>query len=132
MPDRGTVAAVRKRLLIVEDEEPILNALAMFFGSRGYEVDTASDRATAESLLGERRYDAVLADLRLGGSADTGGLEIVSSARERFPEIKVVILTAYGSADVEQEARRRGVDAFLHKPQPLAGIADVVSSLLQG
>ena len=132
MPGRDTVRAVRKRLLIVEDEEPILNALSMFFGSRGYEVDTASDRAEAEALLAEGRYDAVLADLRLGGSSDTCGLEIASSARQRSPETKVVLLTAYGSADVEQEARRRGVDAFLHKPQPLASIAAVVSSLLQG
>lgn len=123
---------MRKRLLIVEDEEPILNALALFFGSRGYEVDTASDRPEAEALLGGHRYDAILADLRLGGSSDMCGLEIVSSARERFPEIKVVLLTAYGSPEAEQEARRRGVDAFLHKPQPLASIAAVVSSLLQG
>jgi two-component system, NtrC family, response regulator PilR len=123
---------VRKRLLIVEDEAAILNALALFFGNQGYAVDTALERADAESLLAERRYDAVLADLRLGGSSDTGGLELVSLARARCPGIRIVLLTAYGSAEIEQEAWRRGIDAFLHKPQPLSAIAAVVASLLQG
>jgi DNA-binding response OmpR family regulator len=122
---------VRKRLLIVEDEMAILNALALYFGNQGYAVDTALERADAESLLAQGRYDAVLADLRLGGSSDTGGLELVSQARALCPGIRIVLLTAYGSAEIEQEAWRRGIDAFLHKPQPLSAIAGVVASLLQ-
>jgi len=122
---------VRKRLLIVEDETAILNALALYFGNQGYAVDTALERTDAEAFLAQRRYDAMLADLRLGGSSDTGGLELVSLVRERWPGTRIVLLTAYGSAEIEQEAWRRGIDAFLHKPQPLAAIALVVSSLLQ-
>lgn len=120
------------KLLIVEDEAAILSALELFFSSQGYEVDAVGEQADAEALLESRRYDAVLADLRLGGSYSTEGLEIVSFVRRRCPETKVLVLTAYGSPEIEQEAWRRGVHAFLHKPLPLAAIAAEVRALVAG
>jgi DNA-binding NtrC family response regulator len=125
------IAQMNKRLLIVEDETPIAMALSLFFGSRGFEVDTAGTWAKMEACLAEHGYGIVIADLRLSGTFETEGLDIVSYVRERFPATKVILLTAYGSAEIEQEAWRRGVNAFLHKPQPLARIADIVSSLLE-
>lgn len=120
------------KLLIVEDEAAILTALASFFTSQRYDVDTASEQAAAEALLASRRYDAVLADLRLGGSDSTQGLALVSFVRQTCPQTKVLLLTAYGSPEIEEEARRRGADAFLHKPLPLATIAAKVRALIAG
>jgi DNA-binding response OmpR family regulator len=118
------------RLLIVEDEAAILGALEQFFSSQGYSVDAVSEPAAAAALLESRRYDAVLADLRLGGSTGAEGLDVVSFARERSPGVKILVLTAYGSLETEAEARRRGAHAFLHKPLPLATIAAEVRELL--
>ena len=123
---------MQKRLLIVEDEPAILFALKLFFGRQGFTVDTARTREEAEELLALERYAVVIADLRLGGSTSTDGLEIISEVRRTAPETKVILLTAYGSSEVEQEARQRGAHVLLHKPQPLPTIAEVVSSLLQG
>lgn len=120
------------KLLIVEDEAAILSALELFFSSQGYEVDTAGEQAAAEALLESRRYDAVLADLRLGGSDSAEGLDIVSFVRQRCPEAKVLVLTAYGSPEIEREAWRRGVHAFLHKPLPLAAVAAKIRALVAG
>jgi DNA-binding response OmpR family regulator len=120
-----------KRLLIVEDEPAILFALKLFFGRQGFSVDTARTREEAEELLALEPYDVVIADLRLGGSSSTEGLEIISEVHRTAPETKVILLTAYGSSEVELEARQRGAHALLHKPQPLPAIAQVVSSLLQ-
>jgi DNA-binding response OmpR family regulator len=117
------------RLLIVEDEVAILDALKYFFVHQGFSVDTASAREEAEDRLAGEAYDAVIADLRLSG-VNTDGLEILRFVRQRCPEAKVILLTAYGSPEVEAEAERLGVDAFLHKPMPLAEIADRVKSLL--
>jgi DNA-binding response OmpR family regulator len=121
---------MERRLLIVEDEAAILSALELFFSSQGYAVDAVGEQAEAEALLERRGYDAVLADLRLGGSCGTEGLDIVSFARQRCPGAKVLVLTAYGSPEIEQEAWSRGVHAFLHKPLPLATIAAQVRTLL--
>lgn len=122
---------MQQRLLIVEDEPAIVFALKLFFDRKGYAVDTAQTREEAEALLGPERYAVVIADLRLGESSSTEGLEIISDVHRVAPETKVVLLTAYGSPDVEMEARQRGAHVLLHKPQPLPAIADVVASLLR-
>jgi len=121
-----------KRLLVVEDETAILHALELYFRNRGFEVDTATEREEAESLLSRQPYGVVIADLRLGDSEGTEGLEVVSAVRRCSPETRTILLTAYGSSEVELEAKRRGVDVLLHKPQPLSAIASVIDSLLAG
>jgi DNA-binding response OmpR family regulator len=118
------------RLLIIEDEVAILDALRHFFAHQGFSVHTAREREEAEGLLADQVYDAVIADLRLSGSFNTDGLEIVRFIREHRPDAKVILLTAYGSPEVEAEAERLGVNAFLHKPMPLAEIANRVKALL--
>lgn len=122
---------MQKRLLIVEDEPAILFALKLYFGREGFAVDSARTREEADELLALEHYAVVIADLRLGGSSNTEGLDIISDVRRTAPETKVILLTAYGSSEVELEARQRGVHVLLHKPQPLPTIAQVVSSLLQ-
>lgn len=118
------------RMLIVDDEENILRAVGGYFELRGFQVDCACELEDAEKLLDRHAYDIVLADLRLTGINGVEGLEIVSYVREKRPHAKTVLLTAYGTAEIREEAIQRGADAFLHKPQPLAEIARIVDSLL--
>jgi DNA-binding NtrC family response regulator len=121
---------VETRLLIIEDEAAILTALKMYFEGSGFAVDAASERGAAEALISAHHYAVVIADLRLTDSFGTEGLEIITFVRQHSPGTKVILLTAYGSPELEGEAWRRGVHAFLHKPQPLSAIAAVVSSLM--
>lgn len=126
----GTVTPTpRARLLIVDDEEPILFALREYFTARAWEVDCASEREEAEALIASRSYSALIADLRLAGDGHDG-LELVGYATGRSPATHVVVLTAYGSPEVERAARHRGAEAFLHKPIPLAELERVVSALV--
>lgn len=118
------------RILVVDDEPPILLAMGAYFRKHGYEVDCAREREEAEALLTARRYACVIADLRLTAAHGADGLELVGFVRERCPLTRIVIMTAYGSAATEQEARHRGADAFLHKPKPLAEVAQIVCGLL--
>jgi ActR/RegA family two-component response regulator len=62
---------------------------------------------------------------------DHDGLRVVRLVHERSPETRIVILTAYGSSEIEDEARLLGADAFLRKPQPLSQVAQVVRGLLE-
>lgn len=120
----------RPRLLVVDDEEAILLALRDYFVLQGFEVSCARDRAEAAMHLDRGAYDGVIADLRLSGSGGLEGLEVIARARARSPLTRTIIVTAYGSPEAEREARRRGVDAFLHKPVRLPEIARVVASLI--
>jgi len=119
-----------QRLLLIDDEEPILFALREYFTAYGYEVDCAREMEEAEALLANVPYAAVIADLRLTGSHGAEGLEIIGYVRERCPWTRIILLTAYGSPEVEAEARRRGVDSFLHKPKPLPEVAQIVYALV--
>ena len=118
------------RILVVDDEEPILFALREYFTALGYDVDAAREATEAESFLASAQYDLVIADLRLCGSQGAQGLEVLTSARKHAPNTRTILLTAYGSPEVEREARHRGVDAFLHKPKPLPEVARIVVGLL--
>lgn len=117
-------------MLLVDDEERTLQAVGGYFDLHGFTVDCARELEQAEKLLDQHPYDIVLADLRLTGINGIEGLEIVSYVREKNPRTKAVLLTAYGTPQIREEARRRGVDAFLDKPQALADIARLVASLL--
>ena len=115
------------RILVIDDEPAILMAVGTYFRRQGYEVDCAPDRAEAERLLAVHRYVCLIADVRLSAAQPLEGLEIVAAARARHPGTRAIVLTAYGSAKVEEEARRRGADAFLHKPKLLRDVARVVA-----
>ena len=111
------------RILIVDDEEPILFAMREYFTALSYLVDCARDLEEAYAFLSTHSYSLIVADLRLTGSHEVEGLEIVKAVRERSPATRIIMLTAYGSLEVEEEAIRSGVDVFLHKPKPLPEVA---------
>ncbi|MBZ5526576.1 MAG: response regulator [Acidobacteriia bacterium] len=120
------------RALFVDDQEVILFAMREYFTSLGYEVECAGELGEAVGLVRERDYSVVIADLQLTGSGCTEGLDLVRAVREKSRATRVIMLTAYGSPEVEAEAKQCGVDVFLHKPQPLAEIARLAKLLLEG
>jgi DNA-binding NarL/FixJ family response regulator len=121
---------IRERILIVEDEQSILLAITDYLTNLGYEVDGTGAITAAESLLAEKHYAAVISDLRLTGSGANEGLELAEIVQRRFPETEMILLSAYGSQAVEERARAHGVAAFLHKPKPLAELAQIIYSVL--
>ena len=120
-----------QRLLVVDDEPAIRFALTEYFSSQGWTVDSAAEKEEAEALLACTEYAVVIADLRLTGIYGVEGLDIVRWSRHLRPETRVILLTGNGTPEIEFEARRRGADAFLHKPLPLPEVEAVVASLLR-
>ena len=66
----------------------------------------------------------------MGLTKHRGGIQVIKFARTHRPDMRIVVLTAHGTREVENEARVLGVDAFLRKPQPLARLAEVVRGLI--
>jgi len=119
------------RLLVVDDEESICFSMSEYFSLHGYKVDTASELEEAEKLLGVTDYRVVIQDLRLTMTNYHDGLDMIKFIKQHNPQARIVVLTAYGSPEVEDEARRCGADAFLRKPKPLSQVAQVVQGLLE-
>lgn len=118
------------RILIVDDVESILFAMKMYFMACDYEVDCAKDVEEAKSYLDAYGYSVVITDLCLTGVNQTEGIDLVAYARAKSPLTRAIILTAYGSPDVERMAFDLGVDAFLRKPKRLPDLARIVLGLL--
>lgn len=129
-PSPQTLEPATVHLLIVDDEEAIRFSMSEYFTQHGFSVDTARELEEAEELLGKNNYEVVIQDLRLGPS-DRDGLEIIKLVRNSNPETRIVVLTAYGSAELEAEVLRAGADAILRKPKPLSQVAQVIQGLVE-
>jgi DNA-binding NtrC family response regulator len=119
------------RLLVVDDEESICFSMSEYFSLHGYKVDTARETEEAEKLIEATEYKVVIQDLRLSTNQNPDGLEMIKMIRGQNPHTRIVVLTAYGSVEMEDEARRCGADAFLRKPKPLSQVAQVVQGLIE-
>jgi DNA-binding NtrC family response regulator len=122
---------MRNSILIVDDERAVLETLREYFEAFSVRVDCAEGLESAREKLVQERYGAVLADLQLSRIGDTQGLELADFVRLRCPGTAFVVLTGYGSHQIEREARRRGVSFFLHKPVRLEDLAQIVFGLLK-
>jgi DNA-binding NtrC family response regulator len=105
-----------KRILIVDDEPTILLSLSYCLKAEGVEVITSSRIEAAEEALSRYFFDLVIADIRMSGMYGIEGLELLSYVKEKSPETAVIIMTAYGSDEISEEAKRRGAFWYYDKP----------------
>ncbi len=101
------------KVLIVDDEEDILWGLSGELSRQGLEVITASRGEEALDLLKKSNVDFLITDIRM---PDISGVELLLKARELHPDLKVIVMTAYGSEDIKNEVMRKGAISYLEKP----------------
>jgi DNA-binding NtrC family response regulator len=112
---------VKKRLLIVDDEEALVEALVRHFERRGYEPEGVftvgqATQAIEAAAAGAKRFAAVLSDLQL---PDGDGRDVVKLVRKRLPDCPVVIMTGSRWVAGSVEAVRLGAVTVLEKPVAL-------------
>jgi len=100
-------------ILLVDDEENLSRTLAMILQREGYIVKTAASIKEARQCLEDDAYDLAFLDLKL---PDESGLNFLPEVRSKFPDMPVVILTAYDKLDAAIEAVRKGARDYLLKP----------------
>jgi DNA-binding NtrC family response regulator len=105
-----------KKILIVDDEPTILLTLSHVLSSKETVVITSSRIEEAEEALSRYTFDLVIADIRLSGMYGIEGLELLSYIKERSPSTEVIIMTAYGSDEMKEDAYRRGAYFYYEKP----------------
>lgn len=118
-----------KRLLVVEDEPSLLQAIAVCLRAKRYEVTTARGGAEALRRLAETLPDLVISDIRMPG-IDGYALARQLRASRRTALIPIVFLTAKDETTDRIAGFRAGVDAYLTKPFEPDELVAVVSSIL--
>ena len=120
--------AENRRILIVDDERPILMTLEALLGRHGYEVDTAATAGAGLKSLRTRSPMLVLLDLQL---PDAEGLETLDQIKTEFPNIQVIILTAHDSLNNAIESIKRGAFHFISKPYTPEELLSLVDKALE-
>jgi len=106
------------RVLIADDQLPVLDALQLLLKSHGYCTEVVSDPAQVLPALESDPFDVVLMDMNYERDTTAGdeGLELVSQIRTRDQNMPVLVMTAWGSVELAVEAMRRGASDFVQKP----------------
>jgi len=116
-----------RRVLIVDDEKNIRLTLSQTLESLELESDTAANGEEALALLEQRKFGLILLDLKMPGM---DGMEVLRRVREVHPNIRVIIITAYGTIESAVEAMRLGAVDFIQKPFAPAEIRELVIQVL--
>jgi ActR/RegA family two-component response regulator len=100
-------------ILVMEDDLNVAKGLEMVLTEEGYQVDLAGTGTLAMKAFREKKFDLLVADLRL---PDINGMEIVKRVKSDTPQTEVIIITGYGTTATAVEAMKMGVHDFLPKP----------------
>jgi DNA-binding response OmpR family regulator len=118
-----------KKVLIVDDEETLTWSMAKSLSKDKdkYEVLIANNGREALQLLKTNKIDLVITDIRM---PDINGLDLLVMIKKEFAETKVIIMTAYGSSDVQKEANQRGSLFYIEKPFEISEIRKIIIDLI--
>ena len=103
----------RYKVLLVDDEEELVRALAERLEIRQLECEVALNGEEALRMVEDSPPHVILLDLKMPGM---DGMEVLRRVKKRHPDIQVVVLTGHGSESDEQIVRRLGAIDYLQKP----------------
>ncbi len=119
---------MNSRILVVDDEVNARDGLRKALDRPEWIVETAADGQEALEKLRQRTFDLMLTDIRM---PRMGGMELLRRAREQWPEMDVIVITAYGEVANAVEAMKQGAYDYLQKPVDLDELDMKVERLLE-
>ena len=117
-----------RRILIVDDQRPILLTLEALLGRYGYKTETAATAAAGLRALKNKSPDVVLLDLQL---PDAEGFQMLDQIKSEQPDLPVIILTAHDSLNNAIESIKRGAYHFISKPYAPEELLSLVEKALE-
>jgi DNA-binding NtrC family response regulator len=101
------------RIMIVDDEEYIRASLTRVMKTEGFKVQVAHNGATALKMIQEELPEVLLVDFKMPGM---DGMEVLRRAKELYPDLPVILITAYAEVQGAVDAMRAGAHDYLSKP----------------
>lgn len=114
------------KILIVDDNQLLIDQMSKYLGKHGHAIVTALDGEKALKALQEEEFQVCITDMKMPGIS---GMELLSTIRGEYPQIQVVIMTAYGTAKTALQALKEGAFDFVHKPFQMEQITTILESL---
>lgn len=107
---------MNERILVVDDEEPVLRMVSTWLQSQAYSVETAPSAEKALQVMKHSAFDLILTDLKMPG---TTGVELAEELLRQDRDRPVIIMTAYADVESARQALHAGVYEYLVKPMSL-------------
>jgi DNA-binding NtrC family response regulator len=102
-----------KQIVIIDDEKIVCDMAQRILTQEGYEVETFTDSTQALERIKDKKFDLVITDLKM---ENIDGMDILKEVNQRYPDTKVIMLTAYATLDAAIEAIRERIFDFFPKP----------------
>jgi CheY-like chemotaxis protein len=118
---------MKPRVLVADDEAPILLTLRAILERHGFEVETVASAHQAVEKLAAMSFDLVITDLRM--EHDDAGYDVIAAAQRAISRPRAVLLTAYPPA--EQEWKMSGAIAMFEKPVDVPRFVQQLKALIQ-
>jgi CheY-like chemotaxis protein len=119
-----------KRILIVDDEPTLAFFLKQSLQEAypDYVIDQASSGEEAVTKLTYNQYHLLITDLKMPGIS---GFTLTEMGRSLQPHLKIIVMTAHGSREVEENIKALNVDGYLTKPFPTARLQELALQVLK-
>lgn len=114
------------KILVVDDEAPVLEMIESHFSLRGYEVLTAIDGSEGLEILERERPDVVILDLKM---KKLDGDRFLRQMREKNLPTKVLVISGYQDEALKEKVRKLGVEAILEKPASIIELQKKIAEL---
>jgi DNA-binding NtrC family response regulator len=118
----------KKPALVVDDERNIRLTFSETMTQMGFDTRTASNGEEALTKMQGAEFDLVLLDLRMPGM---DGIEVLRRMRERYPKVRVIMITAHGTVESAVEAMKLGAVDFIQKPCTPDEIRELVGKVME-
>jgi len=116
-------ATLQQRLLLVDDEQGMRDTLVDILEDLGLQVDQAANGQEAVGKAESCQYGLVLMDIRM---PVMNGVEALRRIKGLWPDVPVIMMTAYTDAAEVKEALRRGAQAVIYKPLDIPRLLDLI------
>lgn len=116
------------KILLIDDDEWIRDSMSLYFESEGCHIKVVENAEEGMEEIEKQDYDIIIVDYQLPGM---DGLEFLMRIQASHPNIKQILITAYGNKDIFLAARKIGIQDFIDKPFTAKTIRESLLHLIE-
>lgn len=117
----------KKKALVIDDEQIVLDSVGTLLRDEGFEVDVSLSGRSGLDWAIERNYDVILTDIRM---PDIGGMRVLRDVKRINPTLPVIMITGYASVESAVQAMKLGAAEYIEKPFEPEQLLDAVNRAL--
>nr|WP_282002745.1 response regulator [Geotalea uraniireducens] len=123
------IEQLKKRILVVDDEENARIGLSKLLEREGFEVESVSNGYEALNYLMQRDVNVIVTDINM---PEMNGITFLKELNKNFPQSNVIMITAYGGVDSYIEAMNLGAFEYINKPVKIDELKSILKKIFNG